>query len=1046
MTKTLRRIFSLFLILALLTTLFPAALAAETETTASTEAVTEPTTEPTTETIPEETAETVPPETVPSTVETTPPTTEATEAAEETQPDSSTEEELSLSLMSLDDGIATLAETEIVGQPNAFGNLFLINGGIDIPSFGQIQHKEHLPLYSVYLKNQPGYENNYYVAYCIEPGIFLGESGGHSGSSSTVGGMTEGVGALHYLTRQQVEAMGVVLLYGQKEIARRADEESYRLEKLCRHAATQAIIWEIAAGWRSATPPYTLYDSTLYDAITPRLECAVQVWGTKFYLDGMDDAYDELAAQIESHYTIPSFMSSRQSSAPAYEMTRNSDGTYSITLRDSNYVLSQYRFSGTSGLSFSVSGNRLTITSSTPFTGKTIVATKQVPDLDNQVFYIWEHEEQQKLMSCKTDPSIGSVPAYFSLTAPDPTGNLNLVKTTEDGKNLSNWRFALYSDFACTNLTAGPYTTNSSGKIAMTGIPAGIYYVKELGHSSSATNALYICASANPQKVTISSGTTASVSFHNKLVTGSVKLIKDTNTGNNRNGWQIGLYTNSACTSAVSGSPFTTGADGTITVSGLKPGTYYAKELPGGDSYWACDTSVKTVTVKANAKTSVTFTNTHYGRIAVQKHTNTGNHLSGWPFQIRDNDGNVVAELVTDEQGYAVTGNLPLGRYIVQELPTEDDYWQVELGFHDVTVKAGEIVTDEWTNVEQGLGWFYKKTNTGESVEGWKITVYSDPECTQEVHTLTTNEDGRAGYYMDPGTYWAKETGDTEGRFESEYWLVDERVQEFEIKPHEDTSITFTNIQYGKLRIVKTMASDGSLEGWPFKVTDSSGAEVKGSPFLSSADGTILTENLLPGEYTVEELIPEGSLYYCKSENPQTVTVIHGMTAEVQFTNALRPGKLVVHKVDSSHKEALAGAKFLLEWSLDEVTWEPVRYSDKEDVVLGGCGNADAADGCLTTGEDGTIQWDNLYPGIFYRLTEVEAPEGYALLTHDAYNGQLPEDDLEVTIRVVNSRGFALPETGSHDLLLFQAFTVCAYAALIFLSIQDLRRKEANEA
>ena len=299
---------------------------------------------------------------------------------------------------------------------------------------------------------------------------------------------------------------------------------------------------------------------------------------------------------------------------------------------------------------------------------------------------------------------------------------------------------------------------------------------------------------------------------------------------------------------------------------------------------------------------------------------------------------------------------------------------------------------------------------------------------------------------MVPGTYWAKETGDTEGRFESEYWLVDERVQAFEIKPHEDTSITFTNIQYGKLRIVKTMASDGSLEGWPFKVTDSSGAEVKGSPFLSSADGTILTENLLPGEYTVEEVIPEDSLYYCKSENPQTVTVIHGMTAEVQFTNALRPGKLVVHKVDSSHKEALAGAKFLLEWSLDEVTWEPVRYSDTEDVVLGGCGNADAADGCLTTGADGTIQWDNLYPGIFYRLTEVEAPEGYALLTHDAYNGQLPEDDLEVTIRVVNSRGFALPETGSHDLLLFQAFTVCAYAALIFLSIKDLRRKEANEA
>lgn len=54
-------------------------------------------------------------------------------------------------------------------------------------------------------------------------------------------------------------------------------------------------------------------------------------------------------------------------------------------------------------------------------------------------------------------------------------------------------------------------------------------------------------------------------------------------------------------------------------------------------------------------------------------------------------------------------------------------------------------------------------------MEGWHITVYSDESCTQKVGTLITNEDGRAGYYLDPGTYWAKETGDEHGRFEDEY-------------------------------------------------------------------------------------------------------------------------------------------------------------------------------------------------------------------------------------------------------------------------------------
>lgn len=165
---------------------------------------------------------------------------------------------------------------------------------------------------------------------------------------------------------------------------------------------------------------------------------------------------------------------------------------------------------------------------------------------------------------------------------------------------------------------------------------------------------------------------------------------------------------------------------------------------------------------------------------------NTGNQLGGWTFRVRDSEGNSYGDFTTDENGYACTQNLPLGWYTVVELPTEDNYWLTELGFHDVTVKAGETTVDTWLNKEQGLVWFYKKTNTGQSVEGWHITVYSDEACTQKVGTLITNADGKAGYYLDPGTYWAKETGDEHGRFEDEYWMVDETIHKFEIKPHED--------------------------------------------------------------------------------------------------------------------------------------------------------------------------------------------------------------------------------------------------------------------
>ena len=960
-----KRGISLLLVLVLILGMIPSVSAAEIETQPSTEPAetTTPVVEETlaAETSPPETTqpeETSPPETTePETTETVPeeesePVEES--STEETQAETAPEEELSLALMSLDDGVATIADTEIVGAPNAFGNVFLLNGGIDIPSFDHVQHKEHLPLYSVYLKNQPGYENNYYVAYCIEPGVVLGESGGHTGSSTTVGGMTDGTGALEWLSREQVEAMGIVLLYGQREIARRADAESLRLQKLARHAATQVLIWEIASGWRSATPPYTRYDSTFYDAIVPPLECAVQVWGTKFYLDGIDDAYNEIVAQMERHYKIPSFMKSSKSSAPTYELIADGNGKYSITLTDSNNILSQYTFTNTSNLTFSVSGNKLTITANGPISDTLVAPTKQVPNLDSQVFYVWEYKEQQKLMSCKTEPANSPMPAYFYVAAPDQTASLDLTKTTEDGKNLSGWKFGIYSDSGCSNLISGPHTTDAKGKISVADLTAGTVYVKELGHTDSTINALYSCDSTNPQKVVLTAGETAKVSFHNRLNTGDVKLVKQTNTGKNLSGWLIGLYYDAACTKPVSGSPFTTGTNGTITVSGLKPGTLYAKEIPTDDPYWEFDTSVKEVKIVANQTATVAFTNTHFGRIK-----------------------------------------------------------------------------------------FQKTTNTGENLSGWEITVYSDEACTQKVCTVTTDETGKTGHYLDPGIYYAKETGDTLGRFNDEYWLIDKTVYRFEIKPHEETTVTFSNTHYGKLNIRKTMDTDGPLDGWQFRVTDTSGKEIAGSPFTSDKNGEIHVGNILPGEYKIEELIPDDSLYYCKSENPQTVTVKQGVTAEVSFTNALRPGKITIEKVDLKG-EHLSDAKFLLEWSEDGSLWWPIEYSDSKDVIKGFCSNPDVVDGTLTTDLSGIIEWSNLHPGLYYRITELEAPEGYVLLTEPAYEDKLPADDVDVVIRVINCEEFTLPKTGSSAALFLRVSQIlCAgiCGTMLIVSCRKKRRE-----
>ena len=875
--------------------------------------------------------------------------------------------------------------------------------------------------------------------YCIEPWRnYAASTSGNSVDRDVTlngSGSTTGSNVWYALPSARREAIGLILLYSDQQWNHSISVTSVKKDSnpnVPLRVATQILIYEIVCGLR---------DPSSFNRNSSN-ECGTS--GDVFYaaasasVSGFTSCYNSLVSAIQSAKKIPSFCGSSSSSTPTIQLSGDTGSAY-----DSNGVLPNFSFSNGNGASFSKSGNTLNITKTGDISESTVfTATRYLPSASNSSYNIWYMSGS----SCQTtislyNPGSSGLNAYFKIKAPS-LGNISLTKTTEDGTNLSGWKFGIYSDSACSNLVSGPYTTNSSGKLSVTGLNAGIYYVKELGNTDSGIDALYSCASTNPQRITIASGQTASVSFYNKRNTGSVQLMKKTNTGENLGGWKIGLYTDSACTKPVSGSPFTTGSDGTVTVSGLQPGTLYAREIPTGDPYWEFDTEVKAVTIQVNQAASVTFTNTQYGRIQIVKTTNTGNQLGGWTFRVRDSEGNSYGDFTTDENGYACTQNLPLGWYTVVELPTEDNYWLTELGFHDVTVKAGETTVDTWLNKEQGLVWFYKRTNTGQSVEGWHITVYSDEACTQKVGTLITNADGKAGYYLDPGTYWAKETGDEHGRFEDEYWMVDETVQKFEIKPHEDVSITFTNVQYGRLKITKTVEDGGSVEGWQFKITDAEGKVLDGSPFRTGKDGIILTGNLLPGQYMVEELLPENSLYQCVSENPQTVTVKQGEIAEVSFVNALRTGKVTVEKIDITGSP-LAGATFRLEWSEDGSLWHPVTYS--ETIVRGGCSNPDVTDGSLTTGTDGLLEWDNLYPGLQYRLTETKAPDGYKLLEKAAYEGELPADDLAITVRVTNARTFTMPDTGANSGMIFRILSLISGTVCLSMLVFGHCSQSSNE-
>ena len=946
MRKIMKRGFCLFLVAVLLAGLVPCAFADEAKTSEEVES-----SEAAREAAEETTA---PPETaVPS--ETTEPPSETTEPPEATETTESETEVTEPEADPVEDAPEDVVEDErLAAYASTVTNVLLFDKAS--PNYTTVLRSQVSVTYNpngsdaaktAYIKNLgwhfARYNNVPYEddpLYCIEPcknyaastsGNYMDEDLGVSGSSSTRGSNVWY--AMPYSYRQ---AIALTLLY-----SRQLWDSNYSVKttamannpNVSTRIATQFLIYEIVTGLRDADT-FNRRGSNGYTS------------GDVFYnagvasVSGFAEKYNSIVSSVQNAMKIPSFTSRSSGSAPTITMSGNQ-----VSVTDSNGVLGNFSFTNGNGASFSKSGNTLTITKTGSISPTALFsATRSLPSAENSTVSIY-YSASSTYQTCVKlySPQVDTLRAYFRINAPDP-GAIALVKTTEDGQNLSGWQFSLYSNAACSTLVSGPHTTNSNGKISITGLNAGTYYVKELGHTNSAISSRYTCSGDNPQSVTVSNGTTTSVSFYNKLTVGALEIRKSTNTGNHLDGWK-----------------FIVKKDGT--------------EIPGS------------------------------------------------PF-------------TTDETGIIRISNLAPGKYLVLESPTEDPYWSVELGFHTVTVEYGKTAVDQWLNKEQGLGYFTKSTNTGDEISGWHITVYTDEACTQKLRTLITGQDGTVGIYLEPGTYWVKETGSEEVR--DDYWKMDDSVKKLVIRSHEKTTLEFINNYSGRISIQKIVKPESTLEGWKFKITDTDGKEVSGSPFATDKNGKILTGNLAPGDYTVEEVLPADSLY--TGEAPKTVTVTAGKTAEVSFLNKLRTGKITIRKVDTKD-EPLAGATFLLEGSEDGSLWYPVIPGSNGVYVLGEPSEENLAAASKTSGEDGLLTWEGLPITLQYRITETNAPDGYTLLKDYAFAGTLPADNTEMELRVVNGEAFALPKTGSTGFVRIPMATVFCLM-LCAANLWLLRKKE----
>ena len=329
------------------------------------------------------------------------------------------------------------------------------------------------------------------TAFCIQPGVPLKTGNTLRRASSD---------AWNALSDSQRKAVGLALLYGyqgNRHNLTGSDDEKW--------LATQTLVWEFVTGCRESTGSYRQTSSTIYSLH----------FGSNYANDGARAAYDQIVSLMANHNTIPSFMSGGEN-----DITRElayKDGKYTLTLNDSNGVLSDFSFaSSDANVSVTRSGNTLTISSTKAIGGTVrITAAKDgVPTVDSGAKMIAYGDPNLQDLVTGVE-NVGGVRAYLNIET--PTGTIALKKTSEDGV-VSGISFHIKGDGFDKTVK-----TDAEGNLTVEGLFPATYTITE--------QSIDRYEPQQTQTVTLIGGRTTTVNFNNVLKRGSLEVVKTSEDG-----------------------------------------------------------------------------------------------------------------------------------------------------------------------------------------------------------------------------------------------------------------------------------------------------------------------------------------------------------------------------------------------------------------------------------------------------------------------------------------------------------------------------------
>ena len=561
------------------------------------------------------------------------------------------------------------------------------------------------------------------------------------------------------------------------------------------------------------------------------------------------------------------------------------------------------------------------------------VPSPYLPDADPQLVTLYPNRDREVYFENHKKPSV-TIQKENSVTH-DPIESAEFHITWSSNKTETGEQRDL-----------GTFQTDEAGQIILEGIEDGWLTIKETKPAPG-----YQLPDDPVTEVYVKGGENKTVTIPNTPLSALVVYKQDSVTGAGISGCRFQLKYLGGEVSGSGGTvigTYTTSANGSFTVTGLKKGYYICEEMES-DSGHVIDAAPQSFYISGEDQDIVTlyFSNAPKGAILVTKVSSADNSpLSDVEFLVTKSDGSVVGDangkFVTDSTGtFLVEGVEPGTTLVIKETRAKPGYLLDDTP-QTVQVKEGQTVTVEFRNQPLGNLIIHKLSSKDKTpLEGvqFKITYADGSYLPDEGGKLSsnglywTNAEGQIVLSGITGTVVVTEVESIPG------YTIDPNTQSqtVVVNPDDTQELWFYNSPVGGVEFTKVNEADKTetISGVTFEIRRVSDDALVDT-VTTGKDGKVFLPLEADNYYAVETDCPDT---FKLDPTPIYFTVKDGEITRKTVTNKAFSG-ILLHKIDADTRKGIYGVTFLLYDSnmnpVDQFTTDQNGYAYIDTLELSG--------------------------------------------------------------------------------------------------------------